>query len=422
VHRPTSAGAGAILRATTPGKAWSAVYHAAPPVTACLVLRVGLNTSALASPRTGIGNYVVHLAGALAERDDVEVHAFDGRRWSRGLPAASQASMTSPMAGLRAALKPLVPFKRQLRHAMQRGPFARGAREHSLDLYHEPNYVPVPSDIPVVATVHDLSWIRHPDMHPVDRVRWLERSMTHAIVHAAGILVDSEFTRSEVVAEFRCPVERVHVAHLGVAPRFHPRSVHETRATLGAFGLVHAGYVLSVGTIEPRKNIGHTLDAYALLPAALRTRYPLVVAGARGWRAGPIEARLRSLDAAGVLRYVGTVEQDVLADLYAGAAAFVFASLYEGFGLPPLEAMASGVPVLASNRASIPEVTGDAAVLIDPADPRQTSGRLATLLEDATLRAELGERGLLRSRAFTWSACAARTVAAYRAALEAVRR
>src|SRR6185437_7529993 len=130
------------------------------------------------------------------------------------------------------------------------------------------------------------------------------------------------------------------------------------------------------------KNIRHVLEAYARLPEATRKRHPLVIAGAKGWRAAELESTLRTLVERGLIRFLGHVSGDDLPLLYAGAATFVFASLYEGFGLPPLEAMASGVPVLAAERASLPEVTGDAALKLDPARPDDTAVKLASLLGD----------------------------------------
>jgi len=164
-----------------------------------------------------------------------------------------------------------------------------------------------------------------------------------------------------------------------------------------------------VGTIEPRKNILHALEAFARIPASIRERYPLVVAGARGWRAADIKSRLRRLADAGQIRFLGHVAEATLPCLYAGAAAFVFPSLYEGFGLPLLEAMASGVPVIASNRASVPEVMGDAGQSLDPDSPEDTAAKITALLEDPATRAAMAQRGIERAAGFTWQACAAVT-------------
>jgi alpha-1,3-rhamnosyl/mannosyltransferase len=387
-----------------------------------MTLRVGMNAAALASPLTGIGNYIVHLGAALAASDDVDLHSFDGARWRHAPPSPFPDSAGASLARrARDAVKPWVPFKRQLRQAAQQLAFGRGLRRHAIELYHEPNYVSFRADVPVVTTVHDLSWLRYPQTHPLDRVRWLERSLPGAVARAAAVLVDSEFTRREVMATFSLPPERVHAVHLGVAPAFHPRDPVDTAASLRRLDLEHGGYVLTVGTIEPRKNIGHVLGAYRRLPMALRGRYALAVAGASGWRAAHLEDELRTLSGLGIVRFLGHVPNDVLPSLYAGAAAFLFPSLYEGFGLPPLEAMASGVPVLVSNRTSLPEIVGDAGVLLDPERPDRTAASLAAILDDPAARASLAERGIERAAAFTWDACCRRTLDVFRIAVQARR-
>jgi alpha-1,3-rhamnosyl/mannosyltransferase len=198
-----------------------------------------------------------------------------------------------------------------------------------------------------------------------------------------------------------------------VGAQFHPRSPEVTNAVLQPLALVHGSYLLTVGTIEPRKNLAHALEAYALLPPALRERFPLVVAGAKGWRSGAMEARLRQLADRRQIRFLGHVPASDLPSLYAGAAAFVFPSLYEGFGLPPLEAMASGVPVLVSDRTSLPEVVGEAGVKLDPERADRTADVLSALLSNAADQQRLRTAGIDRARGFTWATCAARTLAAY---------
>src|SRR5512135_528010 len=379
-----------------------------------MALRVGFNATPLLAPLTGIGNYIVRLGAALAASGETDLYAFYGHRWRHETPAVPARSHHGFSAQpLREFIKPLVPLRRELRQAQQGLSFARGLRRHAIDAYHEPNYVPIRYDVPVAVTLHDLSWLRYPETHPVDRVRWLERGMPRVVERAAAIIVVSEFVRQEVIAMLGVAPVRVHAIHHGVSPEFRPRSEPETRAALQALDLEHGGYVLSVGTIEPRKNVGHVLAAYARLPEALRARYPLVIAGARGWRAADLERELHSLANSGRIRFLGYVPDADLPALYAGAAAFVFASKYEGFGLPPLEAMASGVPVLVSDRASLPEVVGEAAWLIDPERPEDTARRLEALLEDADVRSLLARRGIERAAGFTWEACARATLGVY---------
>ncbi|HEX6794472.1 MAG TPA: glycosyltransferase family 1 protein [Casimicrobiaceae bacterium] len=380
-----------------------------------MTFRVAFNATPLLAPLTGIGNYTIQLGEALAGTGEVDPFSFYGFRWRHEAPAAAfnaRAARSAPR--LRDAIKPFVPFKRELRLLQQRTAFARGLRRHAIALYHEPNYVPIAYDVPVVITVHDLSWIRYPETHPKERIRWLTQRMPTALERAAAVLTDSEFVRRELLATFTVAPDRIHTAQLGVSANFRPRSEAETLPTLRALDLEHRRYLLTVGTIEPRKNVAHVLAAYALLPQALRDEYPLVVAGAKGWRAPDLERQLRGLASSGSIRFLGRVADERLPSLYAGAAAFVFPSLYEGFGLPPLEAMASGVPVLVSDRASLPEIAGGAAIMLDPEDPATTAASIAAILEDPAARARYARLARERAAAFSWAACAQATLRVYR--------
>ena len=380
-------------------------------------LRVGVNAIPLRSPLTGIGTYITELAAALDASGEVDLYAFDGRAWDHAPPVRA-AEARDPVAGrIREVARRFVPSARSLVRARRQRLFGDGVRRCAIELYHEPNYVPFQADVPVVITIHDLSWLRYPETHPPDRVRWLRRGLPHAVECAAAIIVDSEFTRREVLGTFTVDPRRLHTAHLGVSREFRPRSVTETAPSLREFGLAHGAYLLTVGTIEPRKNVAHALAAHALLPTALRSRYPLVVAGARGWRASGLERKLRVLAATGQIRMLGHVSRRHLLDLYAGAAAFLYPSLYEGFGLPPLEAMACGVPALVSERGPLPEVTGDAATMIDPDHPELTAARIEGLLDDPARRAEFSRRGVARARQFGWNECARKTLCVYRSVL-----
>ena len=378
-------------------------------------IRVAFNATPLLAPLSGIGNYIVQVGRALAQQGDVDAYSFYRNRWRHEAPEAPRELGASAPTLLQ-RVKPLVPFRGALRAASNWG-FPRGLKVNRIQVYHEQNYVPLSYNVPVVITIHDLSWIRYPETHPIDRVRWLERGLPKAIARASSILVDSNFIRAEVISEFGVAPERVRTAYLGVSGAYRPRTADETGSTLRGLDLLHGKYLLTIGTIEPRKNIAHVLDAYAGLPSDIRKRYPLVVAGAQGWRASAMVSRLRQLAERGEIRFLGHVPAANLPDLYAGAALFVFPSLYEGFGLPPLEAMASGVPVLASDRTSVPEVIGDAGMILDAAQPDLTTAKIAALLEQPAKRAEMAARGLVRAAGFTWAACAAVAREAYCQAL-----
>jgi glycosyltransferase involved in cell wall biosynthesis len=204
---------------------------------------------------------------------------------------------------------------------------------------------------------------------------------------------------------------RISVTHLGVDARFRPPDPEERAAFLQRQQLVRP-YILAVGTLEPRKNLPGLLRAYARL--APEVPHDLVLVGAEGWLTGEIHATLEKLRLGGRVRMTGFVADDDLPHWYGGADLFAFASLYEGFGLPVVEAMACGVPVVTSNVSSLPEVAGDAAVLVDPADVDAIADGLRRVLTDTDLARRLRHSGLKRAARFTWEQTAARTVAVYR--------
>ena len=178
--------------------------------------------------------------------------------------------------------------------------------------------------------------------------------------------------------------------------------------------LVADHYLLAIGTLEPRKNLISALKAYSLLSDNLRDRYPLVIGGMRGWLTDDLDRAIDPMIRKGQVRLLGFVPDSDLNALYSGARAFIYPSLYEGFGLPPLEAMASGTPVITSNRASLPEVVGDAGIQVEPLDIDQLSQAMQLLLEDDNLHRVLQQRGLERASRFTWEDTALKTYEVFR--------
>ena len=246
----------------------------------------------------------------------------------------------------------------------------------------------------------------------------MQRALPDALRRADFLITDAESVRLEVIRHFDWPAERIAAVALGVDPVFRPRLGADVRPLLRRYGLPENGYTLYVGTIEPRKNLERLLAAYEALPAALRQRWPLVLAGSRGWRSDGIHDRICKGVAAGWVQYLDFVVQDDLPFLYAGARLFAYPSLYEGFGLPPLEAMASGVPVVTSNLSSMPEVVGDAALLVEPQDVPALSAALRRALEDDNWRVSAVDLGLVRAAALTWDRCIDNTVAVYAKVLQ----
>jgi len=375
-------------------------------------MRVGINAVAMLSPLTGIGQYAYNL---VRELQDLRLSPwlFYGASWSQELRA-----MTLPgMETAKTVFKRLVPKPYVVKRFLLQQTFSHGAKRNRIALYHEPNFMSYRFAGPAVVTVHDLSWLRYPETHPPERVREMNRVMPVAMQNAAHVLVDSDFVKREVMAHYGLPESRITTTLLGVSTDFQPMTAAQCAVPLDRYRLQYGRYILAVATLEPRKNLSSLIAAFAQLPDTLKRRYPLVIAGMRGWGDSVVTESLRNMIAKGEVRLVGYVPQADLPKLYAGARMFVYPSLYEGFGLPPLEAMACGVPVIASDRASLPEVVGNAGILTEPLDESRIAQHMRTLIEDDGLHAHLAKAGRMRARQFTWRKCAIETLAVYRRVL-----
>ncbi len=266
-----------------------------------------------------------------------------------------------------------------------------------------------------MVTVHDLTALLLPETHSA-RVRWsqlpfLERSLDRARL----IVADSEATAADLRFHFPATSGRLRVVYPGVDPLFTPAAPDDVKLIRNELGCPD-GYLLFVGTLEPRKNVPLLLDAWQALRREDPATPPLVLAGGAGWHGGNLPRRLAALAPHG-LHHLGRVSDQRLVRLLQGATVFVYPSLYEGFGLPPLEAMACGVPVVTSNAASLPEVVGNAGLTVDPRNPENLVIALQRLLADPDLAAELGRRGRERAAAFTWERAAAEIEAVFFEAL-----
>lgn len=377
-------------------------------------LRLILNVDALSAPLTGIGVYTRELALGLQQHPALgELKLFSAYRWVSSVDQALLVNRTIQN------VRRVLPLRRAALEGYTRlraGLFRRSAghlRDHVL---HAPNFVLMPFDGPSVATVHDISYLLYPQFHPPERVRFLERHLPPTLDRADALIVDSAHVRDELINVLGVDASRLHVVPLGVDAQFHPRSAAQCAAALAAHGLAWKSYLLVVATQEPRKNLERLVQAYAGLDAALRRRLPLAVVGARGWLDAPLARLIEPLEQRGEVRRLGFVAAAELPCVYAGAAGFAFPSLYEGFGLPLLEAMASGVPVLTSNAASMPEVVGDAALCVDPLDVDAIRAGLQRLCEDETWRAAAVPAGLAQAGTYTWQRTLEQTIAVYHAA------
>lgn len=371
-------------------------------------------------PVTGIGRYTLELAKGLrqkAEIEDLKYQFLLSRVSSPELLVEKYggAGKQRGKADQCASLKTMI-FKMLKAVARRYAGFLKGVRclPYRDYVYHSPSYS-LPSFVKHgVVTIHDMSMFRVPEFHPADRIAHQCRIIPGIVRRAKLVLTVSEFSRSEILDYFDIDPRRVVSVPLGVDPMFRPKSdMPGTETVVESLGLKSRSYTLFVSTMEPRKNIERLIDVYSRLPEDVRKSIPLVLVGGTGWRSESIHERIMQAEAEGWLRYMAYVSEEVLPHLFANAKLFAFISLYEGFGLPVLEAMASGVPVLCSNAASLPEVGGDAVLYVGPLDDAQILAGLSRLLNDEDLCKSLAAQGLERAKEFTWQKTIDRTLLAY---------
>ncbi len=285
----------------------------------------------------------------------------------------------------------------------------------SFDIYHETSLDPMPdTGTRSICTVYDLSFFSCPELLPEDFVRRARSDMSRNISIADRIIVISDFVRDEVMRFIDIPEEKIDVIPLAAAaiPAGHEVNVSKAVSRKSAA----KDYILYVGTIDPRKNLKTLIRAFREIN--LKYGIALVIAGGSGWRYEDILSYPEELGIRDDVIFTGYVDEKTLQGLYDNALAFVYPSLYEGFGLPPLEAMACGVPVVISAIPSLVEVAGDAALFFSPQDHKELADKLSLLLSSATLRRQQRAKGLARASEYSWEKVAASTIQTYRRALE----
>ncbi len=270
----------------------------------------------------------------------------------------------------------------------------------------------------LIVTVYDLTVLTHPECHRKANIRHCLDGIKDAIKYADAIIAISESTRADLVNYLDAPPGLITVTHLAAAGDLRPVEDPEVLKSARLKYSLPERYVLFVGSNEPRKNIKTLLEAYASLPAGIKNEFPLVIAGGRGWKNSDIPGVVKRLGIEDSVRFAGYIGKDDMSAAYSGASVFAYPSLYEGFGLPILEAMSCGAPVITSNVSSMPEVAGDAARLVTPTDAEELGEALRALLSDEGLRKNMRKKGRERASLFSWERCARETLELYRKVVE----
>lgn len=360
-------------------------------------MRLVFDSRSLTTRPAGIGHYCIGVAEGLKSiGDPLEVLHI-------GLAGAPSPV---PLGSTRQSLQTVIgagPQDRWTRDLWECFEMPRLIRTWRADLLHSlSGLLPLRElTVPTVITIHDLTSIKFPGMH-IRNLRYRYKLLLRrSVKRATAIVADSMSTKKDLVELLSLDPDRVIVLHLGVDPKFSPSDQPIPSAEFTSFRLP-SRYILAVGTVEPRKNYVRLIKAFDAIASQIDDRIHLVIAGQRGWLAGPTYAAAGAATNSARIRFVDYMPEHLMPEMFRGATAFAYPSLYEGFGLPPLEALASGVPTLTSNVSSLPEVMGDAAVLVDPTDVGKIAASLLNVVTDVDLRARLRQRGLERARTFTW--------------------
>lgn len=361
-------------------------------------MRIGIDASrATAGERTGTENYSLRLARELIELGNEDEFVLYFREPPPPGVVPERPGVTSHV----------INFPRLWTHVRLSWEMATNAPDV---LFVPAHVLPVVHPMRSVVTVHDLGYIYHKHAHRTLDWCYLHLSTLYNARTAAKVIADSNATKRDLVEKYDIPHDKITTIYLAHDDSFRPIEDSSAVAAVLDRYRIDSEYFLCLGTVQPRKNLMGTIAAYATLKRLHPVREKLVIAGKQGWLSEAIYKKARSLGIEDHVVFTGYVDQKDLPSLLTGATALVFASLYEGFGLPALEAMACGTPVVASNVSSLPEVVGDAGLLVNPRDIVAVSSAMAQIAMDAGLRRELRHRGLERAKLFSWRKCAQETL------------
>jgi len=363
-------------------------------------MRLGFDVTPLRVPQSGIGTYTRNLldhltqaASDLSGAGEMDIVPLANR-------PADETSGGPPRLNRTLWMQAVMPWQ---------------AGRQRLDVCHFTNNVaPLWTPCPSVVTIHDMTLWLYPQHHYTKRLLAMRPIIPLAARRAAAIIAVSESAKQDIVRLLGVPAEKVHVVYEAAPPCFRPLPASPVQAALRQKYGLSERFVLTVGTVEPRKNLVRLLEAFARLRKRDGLLHTLVFVGGRGWKDGPVFAAVERLDLGNLVRFLGHVPTTDLVGLYNLAEALAFPSLYEGFGLPAIEAMACGTPVITSRRGALVEVAGNAAQFVDPLEVESIAEGLHRVLCDAAWREELQVNGQAQASRFSWALAAAETLGVYR--------
>lgn len=374
-------------------------------------MKILVNAIPMTGLLTGIARYLRNLYVAMDLMNQVDLFYFKGRALVNSMPPlAESAQRQQTTKAIRNLPDPVVFGLRAAHWLKYEHNLNRLCRKKTFDIYHETAFTPAKlSLIPTVYSIYDLSLRRYRETHPRERVWLFEYFIKTRLKYARHILTISEFIKQEIIEEFKVPPSMVTAVPLASDPLFALCSADNVKIIRTKYNLPKS-YLLFVSSLEPRKNIDFLIEALQ----AANTDIPLVLAGWHGWGDKKWLEKIKETNLKNRIYVIGHVSDDDLKTIYNGAQALVYPSLYEGFGLPIVEAMACGCPVICSNKASMPEVAGNAAALIDPVRSDELAHAIETVVHDTEIRNKLIKKGFKQAAGFTWDHTAKKTLEVFK--------
>lgn len=365
-------------------------------------MRIGIDATALPSRLFGAGNYIVNLIEALLRVDPVNEYVV--------FTKPTHASFFEAGKGCQVISVPLV--SRVQRIAWEQVALPSLLRRYKLNVLHSPHYtVPFAPGFTSVATFHDMTFFLYPEVHLFYKRLFFRTMIRLAIWRTNAVIAISQSTRDDLTRLLNPPLNKIYTIPYGIAGFFHPEADSHVLAKRREYNLPEK-FILYVGNLEPRKNLATLVHCFSNLVQRGLPHY-LVLAGSHGWMDTDILATIEQLGIKSRVCFPGYIPQHDLPAVYTAAALFIYPSFYEGFGLPLLEAMACGVPVITSNVSSMPEVVGDAGIIVDPHNVDKLTDSAFRVLTNRELHDELRNKGLERAKSFSWEQTAKETIAVY---------
>lgn len=367
--------------------------------------KILIDAVSLLSPLTGIGRYTYEISSNLQKlsQDKYEIFFNYGYHSKELYGQDLNRTRTEQKAKKLQAFIKKFPFLKKITRTLYA--FTARFNRVTYELYWQPSFIPNPNikAKKVICTIHDFSFLLHPHWHPKERIEYLQANL-HLAKKANHIITGSNFTKQEIIRYMQIPQDKISVIYHGVNHELYkPYPQNELQNTKIKFSLPQ-NFLLFAGSIEPRKNLLTLLKAYNLFSEEQKRALPFILVGFKGWENREIMQEIEKNKEH--IRYLGYVSDEELAHLYNLCTLFIYPSLYEGFGLPPLEAMACGAAVIASNIASLPEVCGDAALYVEPSNPQDIKDKITLVIESETLKKELSQKSLSQAAHFSWKSAA----------------